>query len=85
MDCCVQYNSMRGGKSMEMDDLLDLLADARVRSNVVGLVRKPREEQKKILTNLLSYTPEDSTELLSHSVPEGNGMKTDAVDMDVDV
>ena len=53
MNSGIIHSSKRKGKCMAMEDLLDLLQDAREESGIVGITQKPREQQGEILRSLM--------------------------------
>lgn len=49
----IPYIEMRKGKTMAMEDLLDMLQTARERSGIVGITQQPKEKQAQILKSLM--------------------------------
>jgi len=72
----VSSNTERG--VMEMDNLLDLLAKARVDSGITGIVQKPREEQAEILEQLMHKF--DAAKNMEELIKDGPGLKRKGTD-----
>jgi len=62
---------------MEMDNLLDMLQQAREKTGIVGITQKPREEQEVILRSLMQKfdAKEDMQEVLDRRWGFGNKRK----------
>ena len=64
----VLYVAPRKGKCMAMEDLLDLLQDAREKCGIVGITQKSREEQGVILRGLMhKFDAEDNKKMVLDS------------------
>lgn len=71
----VKSNTGRG--LMEMDNLLDMLQDAREKTGIVGITQKPREEQAVVLRSLMQKfdAQEDMQKILDQRWGIGNKRK----------